>query len=92
MVFVRLAFNAPNKDRERADNIAAHTAHLRSGAINIVQSGPLFSTPDDARIGAIIVFDVATMAEVEAFNAADPFIVSGVYDDVKIMRWEKTIG
>lgn len=92
MLFVRLAYNALNKDRERAENIAAHTAHLRSGSINIVQSGPLFAAPGDTRLGALIVFDAPTLADVEAFNAADPFVLSGVYDDVRIMRWEKTIG
>ena len=92
MLFVRLAFNAPNKDRERADSLAAHTAHLRSGIVNIVQSGPLFGAPGDARLGALIVFDAPTLADVAAFSAADPFVASGVYDDVRIMRWEKTIG
>jgi uncharacterized protein YciI len=52
----------------------------------------LFGVPGDARLGALIVFDTPTLAEVEAFNAADPFVTSGVYDDIRIMRWEKTIG
>ena len=92
MLFVRLAFNALYKDRERAENIAVHTAHLRSAAVNIVQSGPLFATPGESRVGALIVFDAPTLADVEAFNASDPFVINGIYDEVRIMRWDRTIG
>jgi uncharacterized protein YciI len=48
--------------------------------------------PDGGKRGALIVFDVQDVSEVERFNAADPYIINGVYDDVEILRWDKTIG
>ncbi|HEV2571029.1 YciI family protein [Methylocella sp. CPCC 101449] len=91
MLIVRLAYNAPGKDQERAQNLAAHSAHLRSGKAKLLQSGPIYAA-DGERVGALIVFDAKDFAEVEAFSAADPFVISGVYNDVRLARWEKTIG
>ncbi|MBM3608463.1 MAG: YciI family protein [Alphaproteobacteria bacterium] len=94
MLICRLAYDAAGQDAVRKTHYDAHRAHLRSElAKSIVQSGPLF-TPDgqNRKIGALIVFDVADMGEVERFNAADPFISNGVYDRVEFMRWDKTIG
>ena len=94
MLICRLAYDATGRDAERKACYEAHRAHLRSDlAKAIVQSGPLFA-PDGSnrKIGALIVFDVTDMSEVEQFNAADPFIANGVYDRVEFMRWDKTIG
>ena len=94
MLICRLAYDASGREAERKAHYDAHRAHLRSElAKSIVQSGPLFSASGGNRkIGALIVFDVADMGEVERFNAADPFIAHGVYDRVEFMRWDKTIG
>lgn len=94
MLICRLAYDAPGREAERKAHYDAHRAHLRSDmAKAIVQSGPLFSADGlNRKIGALIVFDVADMAAVEQFNAADPFIAGGVYDRVEFMRWDKTIG
>lgn len=94
MLICRLAYDAAGRDADRKTHYDAHRAHLRLElAKSIVQSGPLFA-PDgtNRKIGALIVFDVADMGEVERFNAADPFIVHGIYDRVEFMRWDKTIG
>lgn len=91
MLIVRLATNARGKDKERAEHVAAHSAHLRSGKAKLLQSGPIYAA-DGERVGALIVFDAEGFAEVEAFSAADPFVINGVYNDVRFMRWEKTIG
>jgi uncharacterized protein YciI len=40
----------------------------------------------------LVVFEAESVAEVEAFNARDPYVVAGVYDRVEIARWDKTIG
>jgi uncharacterized protein YciI len=91
MIICRIAYDAAGLDEERKALFEAHRSHLRSGMIKIIQSGPLF-VPAGAKRGALIVFDVEDVAEVERFNAADPYIANGVYDDVEILRWDKTIG
>jgi uncharacterized protein YciI len=92
MLFVRIAYNAPDSGEARAQYFPAHKAHLETGGALVIQSGPLFATADDARVGALMIFDAPSLAEVEAFSARDPFIVHGIYDDVRILRFDKTIG
>ena len=67
---------------------------MRSDAAKIiVQSGPLFAGDGTAgKVGALVVFEVDDVAEVEAFNAGDPFIVNKVYETVELLRWNRTIG
>ncbi len=91
MVICRIAYDAAGKDEQRKALFEAHRTHLRSGVVRIVQSGPLF-VPDGGKRGALVVFDVTDVSEVERFNALDPYIIHGVYDEVEILRWDKTIG
>ena len=42
--------------------------------------------------GALVVFEVSDISEVERFNAADPYVLNGVYDRIELLRWDKTIG
>jgi len=59
----------------------------------VVQSGPLFATDGSGtKTGALVVFEAQDAAEVEAFSAADPYVVNGVYDRIEILRWDRTIG
>lgn len=93
MHICRIAHDAPGKSVERQVYLDAHRAHLRSGLARIVQSGPLFDADGSGeKVGALVVFEVADLAEVEAFNARDPYILHGVYGRVEILRWDKTIG
>ncbi len=93
MIICRIAYDAPGKDAERKALFEAHRSHLRSGMARIVQSGPLFE-PDGqgAKRGALVVFEAQEFAEVERFNACDPYVVNGVYDRIELLRWDKTIG
>ncbi len=93
MYIIRMAFDAPGRDADRKALFEAHRAHLRSGLARVVQSGPLFATDaSGAKAGALVVFEAQDAAEVEAFSAADPYVVNGVYDRIEILRWDKTIG
>ncbi len=91
MIFVRIARDASGKDAERKALLEDHKAHLRSGLAKITQSGPIFA-PDGVKRGGMVVFEADTIAPVEAFNAQDPYVVHGVYDQIEIVRWDKTIG
>ena len=93
MIIARIAYDAPGKDEQRMALFEAHRAHLRSRMARIVQSGPLFDTDaKGAKRGALVVFEAANLPEVERFNAADPYVVNGVYDRIELLRWDKTIG
>jgi len=84
MLICRIAYDTEGKDDIRKQHYEEHRAHLRSG-------GPLFS-PAGPKRGALIVFQVEDIGEVERFNSLDPYIINGIYDDVEILRWDKTIG
>ena len=89
----RIAYDAPGKDEHRKALFEAHRAHLRSGMAPIVKSGPLFDTDTKGgKRGALVGFEVEDLGEVERFNAADPYVVNGVYDRIELLRWDKTIG
>jgi uncharacterized protein YciI len=90
MLVCRIAWDAEGKDFARQQYLPAHKDHLRSGVIKIVHSGPLF-LESGAKLGALIVFDVADFAEVDQFNSADPYVEHGVYGQITIARWDKTI-
>ncbi len=91
MLAVRLAETSPDKLEERTIWLAAHQAHLRSGAVTIVQSGPL---ADDAGApaGGLLIADVDTLEDLRRFSDADPFVVHGIYGRVRILQWNRTIG
>jgi uncharacterized protein YciI len=93
MYIIRMAYDAPGRDVDRKALFEAHRAHLRSGLARVVQSGPLFAIDGGGtKAGALVVFEAQDAAEVEAFSAADPYVVNGVYARIEILRWDKTIG
>lgn len=91
MICARLAFSAPASTTDRAIHFEAHRAFLRSGRLRVLQSGPLF---DDAQtqIGALVVADIPSLAEMQAVCSEDPFVVHGIYDRVMFFEWRQTIG
>ncbi len=91
MLAVRYAETSPDKLAERLALLSQHQAHLRSGAITIVQSGPL-SGDGGAPAGGLLVAEVDSLDDLRRFSDADPFVVHGIYDRVQILRWNRTIG
>jgi len=90
MLAVRVALSDPNKITERVLWLKSHKAHIRSGAIHIIKSGP-FNSVDGDPVGALIVADVRSLEEFEDFSVNDPFVKSGVYCDVRIAEWRVTL-
>ncbi|MDR9763308.1 YciI family protein [Rhizobium redzepovicii] len=92
MIVARYAISDPGKRAERARLLEEHKAHLQGTAIRILLSGP--SAPPAAGGGstALVIAEVETLAEFEAFSAGDPFVRSGVYASVEIFEWRPTLG
>ena len=74
----------------RLDNRAAHLEHVRSSGI-VLYGGP-FLDADGAMCGSLLILDVETMAQAEAWAAADPYGRAGLFASVELTEWKKVIG
>ena len=68
----------------RLEHYEAHKRYLATGEVRTVISGPLLASDGETMIGSLFVFEAATLAEVVAFNAEDPFTRAGVWAEVQI--------
>lgn len=89
MIAVRIAFSNPRKGAERQRFLDAHKAHLRSGLVRILQSGPLAGS---SASGGLVVAEVDGLDAFKSFSDGDPFVLHGVYDEVRVFEWTITLG
>lgn len=73
----------------RKANRESHLAYLESSPI--VLAGP-FQDETGAMIGSLIVIDLETRAEAEAWAANDPYAKAGLFQKVRIEKFKKVIG
>ena len=66
--------------QDRLDNYTAHRTHLNTTDTTIVLAGPVAADDGETPLGSMFVVDVASRAEAEAFNRADPFYQLGIWD------------
>ena len=89
MLHALICTDKPGHLEVRKANREAHLAHLRADD-RVVQAGP-FVNADGEMSGSLIIFDTADRAHVEAFAAADPYAVAGLFADVRIEAWNRVI-
>jgi uncharacterized protein YciI len=92
MIVARYAVSDPGKAAERSRLIDEHKAYLRGAAIRILLSGPSTPSAEGKGSTALVIAEVETLAEFEAFSAADPFVRSGVYRSIDLFEWRPTLG
>jgi len=73
----------------RMENRAAHLAYIESTGV-VEMAGPLIE--GGAMAGSLIVLRVDTLDEAQAWAAADPYALAGLFADVSIVAWKKVIG
>jgi len=71
----------------RLDTRAAHLAHIETSGI-VEMAGP-FLDAQGAMCGSLVVLQVETMEQAQAWAAADPY---ALFDSVEIIEWKKVIG
>ncbi len=79
----------PDHLQTRLDNRAAHLAHIEPSGV-VEMAGPFLN--EGAMTGSLVVLNVETVAEAEAWAAADPYAKAGLFDSVIISEWKKVIG
>jgi uncharacterized protein len=80
----------PGTGALRAAKREAHLGYIASTGV-VTLAGP-FVGEDGAMNGSLIVLEVAGMAEAQAWAAADPYALVGLFDSVAISGWRRVIG
>ena len=84
MHFIVHCLDHPAAVEERLAHYDAHKTYLGAASIRIVISGPLLADDGATMIGSLFLVEAASKAEVEAFNAADPFNQAGIWREIRI--------
>mgnify|MGYP006107787151 CR=1 FL=1 len=91
MLFVITAIDRPGQPETRAGARADHLAHIAANAEMICTAGA-FLTENDEPSGSMIVVEVESLADAEAFMAKDPYVSAGVFESITIRRWRVAAG
>jgi len=95
MQFVVWANDHPGSLAQRQQVREAHRARLRDPAphrVQVLLAGPTLDAVADTMNGTLLVVEAATLDEVQAFVADDPYVQHGVYERVEIRPWRCGIG
>ena len=57
----------------------------------VEMAGPFLNT-EGQMTGSLVVLNVDTLAEAQAWAEADPYAKAGLFESVQIAEWKKVIG
>ena len=93
MLYVRLCLDAPGSFDLRMKHRPERQQYLDSGAIKIVEAGPLCAGDNaDVYVGTFMMIEADSREEVVAYHDNDPFTKAGIYERSFIMKFKKNIG
>ncbi|MDE3028624.1 MAG: YciI family protein [Paracoccaceae bacterium] len=74
----------------RQENRPMHLEYLRSTGV-VEQAGP-FLDENGGMCGSLLILNVGTLAEAQAWAAADPYAKAGLFESVTVIEWNRVIG
>ena len=80
---------APCFAANREKNLQPHLEFLKSQKKILVLSGATTSDDGNEFTGSLLIVNVRSRAEAQAFVDGDPFTKAGMFEDVKITRMRK---
>jgi uncharacterized protein len=95
MLFVLHALDKPDGLPRRLAAYEAHKAFLADTTafgLTIVMSGPLTEDDGVTMKGSFFLIEAPSRADVERFNAADPFKAADVWTTVTITAFSRRVG
>jgi len=90
MRYALICLDKPNALQTRVENRPAHLEHLQSTGV-VEQAGPFIDAAGQM-CGSLIVLNVDSKAEAEAWAASDPYAKAGLFASVMIQEWKRVIG
>ncbi|MCF8509877.1 MAG: YciI family protein [Rhodobacteraceae bacterium] len=74
----------------RKANRDAHLEHIRASGV-VEMAGPFLNDKGEMS-GSLVILDVGSKLEAEAWATADPYAKAGLFAKVRIEEWKKVIG
>ncbi len=90
-MYVIMAFDKPDSEALRLENRADHVAYVLAQD-GVKTAGPFTSDDGETMTGTLLLLDVATRQAAQAFVDNDPYHKAGLFEAVKIRRWNHLIG
>ncbi|OSP54610.1 YciI family protein [Pseudoruegeria sp. SK021] len=90
MFYAVIGHDKPGALEVRKANRPDHVAYLKSSGV-VMQAGPLLDAEGEMN-GSLVILDVASAAEAEAWVAADPYGKVGLFDSISVLPWNRVIG
>jgi len=99
MLYVIMAYDAPNSEELRRTAHAAHMAHLDKIAVaggKIVLAGPCLAKDSADRqiagyFGSLIVAEFPSLVAAQEWSDTDPFLTAGVFEKVVVKPFRQVI-
>ncbi|THD61832.1 YciI family protein [Phenylobacterium sp.] len=90
-LFVLACFDKPDALDLRMATREAHLAYAGKHRAMIKVAGPMLDDAD-GMAGSLFILEAEDRAQVEAFNAADPYQLAGLFGQVEIRGFRASIG
>lgn len=90
MLYHILCRDKPGHLQTRLDNREAHLAVVNSLGDKLFAAGPLLNGQDEM-VGSVLIIYFDSDESAESFCANDPYAQAGLFEEVTITRWRKTL-
>ncbi len=90
MLYHILCKDKPGRLQMRLDNREAHLAMVRALGDRLFAAGPLLDANDEM-IGSVLIIDFDDQSTAEVFCEQDPYAKAGLFEQVTVTRWRKTL-
>lgn len=90
-LYALMCLDKPNALEVRLGAREAHLAYVRERIDQVKLAGPLLDDQEQMA-GSLLILDLADRPAAEAFNAADPYTLAGLWASVEIRAFKASIG
>jgi hypothetical protein len=90
MLYVICCTDKADHLQVRMDNRPAHVEYLKSFGAKLFAAGPTLNEAGDMN-GSVVILDLDSRTDAEAFAAGDPYAKAGLFNAVTINAWKKVL-
>lgn len=92
MLFLCYCKDKPDSLDLRLATREDHLKYAAGFADKLKLAGPVTLDDGETMAGSLLIFDVESQAEVEAFSAGDPYAKAGLFESVDIRPFKQSLG